>query len=137
MAALTQDRNTPRRYLEREVVLDVKGSTTIYAGAMVAVDSTGYAVPAADTSGHTVIGRAQETVDNSGGSDGDEEIAVAKGVFKYDNAGGANDIVQADHGADCHVYDDQTVGKAAGVTNNIVAGKVDDLDSDGVWVAII
>ena len=37
-------------------------NTRIWAGTIVALNSAGYAVPAADTSGYIVIGRAAKTV---------------------------------------------------------------------------
>lgn len=136
MAALTQDRNTKRKFKQRVVALDVAASTKIYAGAMVGVTAAGYAVPASDTAGLTIIGRAEEQVDNSSGADGDESIRVANGVFKYANAG-ANSVDQADIGQDVYVSDDQTVVKALGATNNIVAGKAQEIDPDGdIWVAV-
>lgn len=130
MAALTADRNTPSKATFRRVKLKVKGATKIYAGALVAVVG-GYAVPAGDTVGHTVIGRAEDTVDNSAGADGAKEIEVSTGVFKYATA----TIAQANVGADATVVDDQTLGLAAGTTNDIVAGRIEEIDSDGVWIA--
>lgn len=139
MAALTSDRDTPRKYLERALdPVPVAASTVIYAGSQVAINAAGYAVPAADTAGLRVLGRAEQTVDNSAGANGDESVPVTKGVFRYDNAAGADAIVDADIGASAYVYDDQTVGKnTATIANAIVSGTVDSIDAGGVWVAIL
>ncbi len=130
MAALTAERNTPCKTKFRLVKLKMKGSTKIYAGAMVSVVG-GYATPGADTAAHTFIGRAEATVDNSSGADGDKEIEVSTGVFKY----GVSGITQANVGADATIVDDQTLGLAAATTNDIVAGRIEEIDSDGAWIA--
>lgn len=131
MAALAQDRDTPMKGEKGHVItLPVAASTKIYAGAMVALAS-GYAVPAGDTSGHIVMGRAEEQIDNSSGSNGDKSIDVCiDGVFKWN----VSSLAQAQVGGNATVVDDNTVGKAADTTNDIVAGKIVQLDSDGAWV---
>ncbi|MFX5187570.1 hypothetical protein ABTC69_18670, partial [Acinetobacter baumannii] len=69
MTALTSDRDTRfRETLYREP--PVKGGVIIYAGAMVAVDTSGRAVPASADTTLVVIGRAEARYDNSGGVDG-------------------------------------------------------------------
>lgn len=133
--ALTRDRNTQRRWDGRSIVLKVKAATTIYAGGLVAVDSTGYAVPAADTAGHKVAGIADDFVDNSAGASGDERVTVRTGVFKLAN-NGTNPVIQTTVLAACQVADDQTV-RASGGTNSIVAGVVQEIDPDGgIWVMV-
>ncbi len=134
MAALTADRDTPHKYKERKVDMSVKGSTKIYMGAIVCAEAGGYAVPGSDTAALTVMGRAEEQVDNTTGADGAKVIPVAKGVFKYANAG---TITIANVGDNATVVDDQTVGLAAGTTNDVVAGRIEQVESDGVWVAIL
>ncbi|MGQ9919846.1 MAG: hypothetical protein ACUVRZ_00795 [Desulfobacca sp.] len=108
MPACTKDRNTPYR---EGVELDfpVKGSTKIFAGAMVAVDSTGYAVPAGNTTGHRFVGVAMEQVDNTTGANGAATVRVrTAGVFEFD----ATSISQANVGAEMYVVDDQTFDDA-------------------------
>jgi hypothetical protein len=104
MAACTTDRNTTyRQGLELEY--PVKAATRIYAGSMVAVDSTGYALPAANTTGYKFVGVALEQVDNSSGANGAVLIRIrTTGVFGF----GATSISQANVGADMYVVDDQT-----------------------------
>ena len=43
-------------------------------------------------------------------------------------------ITTADIGADCYVVDDQTVAKTNGGGQRSVAGKIFDVDAQGVWV---
>lgn len=134
MSALAADRDTPHKYKERKEVLEMAASTKIYAGALVAVVSgTGLAVPAGDTANHVVMGRAEEQVDNSTGAASAKKIAVARGVFRFDNVG---TITVANVGQNATVVDDHTVGLAAGTTADIVAGRIEEIDTLGVWVAV-
>lgn len=134
MAALTADRKMISRYTARSFRGDVAAATTIYAGAMVAKNASGYIVPAADTAGLVVVGVAQEQVDNADGDDGDLTVEILTGVFQMVNAGGA--IVQAGKHATCYVADDQSVSTAAAMTNDIAAGTVDAFTTTTVDVAI-
>lgn len=129
-AALSAARNTPRRAGD-SVVLGVYTGTVIYAGAMVAVNSSGYAVPAADTSGYQVIGAASATVDNSPyGASGAKSIEVLRGTFRWGNNAG---ITDADIGSFAYAEDDNSVDDDA-PSQSIIAGVIVDVDSDGVWV---
>lgn len=90
----------------------VKASTTIYKGALVAL-SAGYAVGASAAPGLVILGRAEETVDNSTGSNGDKTIKVAHGVFIWD-VYASDAVTQADAGKDVFAYDDHTIAKTDG-----------------------
>ena len=135
MAALTNVRDTSEiaggaKYL----VLPVKGNTTIYQGALVAIDANGFAIPAKKAASITAAGRAEETVENKG-ADGELVIRVARGVFVYSNtATQANKITQAHVLKPCYIEDDQTVTALA--TGTSVAGLVVRVDGNGVAVEI-
>ena len=104
MPACAADRNTTYRE-GIELEFPVKAATRIYAGAMVAVDSTGYAVPAGNTAGHKLMGVALEQVDNLAGANGAKVIRLrTTGAFEF----GALSIAQAHVGAEMYVVDDQT-----------------------------
>mgnify|MGYP001779505997 CR=1 FL=1 len=114
--------------------LPVKGATTIFQGALVALDANGYAVPGSKAATLTAAGRAEETVVNNG-SDGDQVIRVSRGVFVFDNtATTANKITQAHVLKACYIEDDQTVTALA--TGASVAGVVIRVDEEGVAVEI-
>ena len=114
----------------------VAASTKIEAGKMVAVGADGYAVEASDAAGITVVGIADETVDNSSGSDGDLSVNVKRGqIYKLKNSG-STAVTIASVGSAVVVEDDETVTTAAGATNDITAGTCMGVDTDGVWVAI-
>lgn len=110
--ALSADRNTPMK--DGELVnVPVATNTKIYAGALVALNASGYATPGAVAATLTYLGRAEEQTDNTGGADA---------------------IVQADLGKTCYIVDDETVAKTDGTATRSAAGKVVGLDSDSVWV---
>src|SRR5258706_10411869 len=103
MSAATQDINTPKKLATLEN-LPVADGAKIYAGTLVAVNTDGYAAPAADTAGLRVVGRANVQVDNTSGSDGDLFIEVERGVFGYANDSDA--VTEAEVGKVVFVKDD-------------------------------
>ena len=131
MAALTKDRNTPRRDGEF-IRVPVKAATTIYAGSLVASPAAGHAEPASAAQNLKALGRAEELADNSGGAAGDISVLVRRGVFRWANSAGAGELANTDIGADAYFADDQTVTKASAGSSK--AGKVLAVDSEGVWV---
>ncbi|MBP5738079.1 MAG: hypothetical protein J6X38_03240 [Abditibacteriota bacterium] len=91
----------------------------IFAGTIVCLNGSGYAVPGSDTSGLKMAGVAYETVDNTNGADGGKSVRVyTKGTFAFADSG----AVQSDVGKIFYIADDKTVtngstsaGIAAGV----------------------
>ena len=134
MAALTAARDTSEiSNGARHLILPVKGSTTIYQGALVALDASGYAVPGSKAATLTAAGRAEETVANTG-ADGEVSIRVARGVFVFDNATDAGKLTAAHVLKPCYIADDQTVTATADGAS--VAGLVIRVDDAGVAVEI-
>lgn len=111
----------------------VKASVKIFAGSLVVLQA-GYAKPGVTGTGLVAAGRAESTVDNSAGSDGDLAVAVRQGVFIFAN--GSTSITQADVGADCYIVDDQTVHQTSGGGARSVAGRILGVDSQGVHVQV-
>jgi len=118
-----------------ELSFPVEESTTIYAGALVCVNANGYAVPADDTSGLIFVGIAREYVDNSSGSDGDENVVLRRrGLFKME-LGTA--ITQANVGDNVFIVDDETVDLTAQTDNDIFCGIIAGyIDSTHAWIDI-
>ena len=135
MAALTSARDT----IEianggKTLALPVKGSTTIYQGALVALDANGYAIPGKKAAGLTAAGRAEETVEHTG-ADGAVLIRVTRGVFVFANTATTSNKITAAHVLKpCYMEDDQTVTALA--TGASVAGLVTRVDDSGVAVEI-
>jgi hypothetical protein len=120
MSALTRDRATPYRE-GIEVEYSVAANTKIYAGSLVCINTAGYAVPAADTSGYRFAGVAMEQVDNSTGGNGSLTVNLRRaGVFEFD----AVSITQAMVGTDMFATDDHTFDDAAGPANDIKVGRL-------------
>jgi len=132
MAATTLDRNNKMRLIERRIVLTLAVGQSIPLGAMVSVATpSAGAVNAADTATHVVMGWAAHPANYT---NGDRKILVERGVALMLNDG---TITAADVGLPCTVLDNQTVSKAATTTNDIVAGYIEEVDSEGVWVSML
>lgn len=105
------------------------------AGTIAARNATGFATPGAASTTIRGIGIFRETVDNSGGSAGDKTVDVERGVWgPFANSASGDLLTRADIGNDCYIVDNQTVAKTDGSSARSVAGKVFDVDADGVWV---
>ena len=61
-------------------------------------------------------------------------VEIEKGIYRFANSTATDAITTADIGNDCYMVDDQTVAKTNGSSTRSVAGKVFDVDSQGVWV---
>lgn len=133
MAALNNVRDTSEIANNgKTLALPVKSKTTIYQGALVALDASGYAVPGKKAENLTAAGRAEETVVNNG-ADGEETIRVTRGVFVYANSA-TNKVTAAHVLKPCYIADDQTVTALnAGAS---AAGIVIRVDDAGVAVEI-
>ena len=133
MTALAADRNTPMK--DGELIgVPVAANAKIFAGAIVVANATGYAAPGSTATTLTYLGRAESSVDNTGGADGAKTVQVRRKVaFKFANLA-ADLVVQADLGKTCYIADDQTVAKTNGGTTRSAAGKVLGVEADGVWV---
>lgn len=124
---MTDERRGQLRYFP------LAAATKIFQGVQVALDASGNAVNASDTAGLRVIGRAEETVDNTGGSAGDLSINVKVGTFKWANSG-TQALDPDDKGKICFVEDNTTVAETS--THKVKAGRMVELDDAGasVWV---
>ena len=135
MAALSADRNTPIRTAE-DFEFPVAASTLIYAGSLVCINASSLATKGAVATTLKCVGVAQERADNSAGAASAIRVKVRRGCFRFSNSSAADLIALADIGADCFIVDDQTVAKTNGGSTRSVAGKIRDVDADGVWVQI-
>lgn len=132
MTVLTGPRNTPRLEAgDRSYGMSV---SKILQGALVVLNAAGYAVKGSTATGLTACGRAEETVDNSGGAAGDLRIKVKPGTFQWANSASGDLITIADRGKTAYVVDDQTVAKTDGTGTRSAAGTIVDVDALGVWV---
>jgi hypothetical protein len=140
MAALTQGRKTPSMVgVSFPMNYPQKGSTVVFAGSLVMVDSSGRALPGATATGCFGAGRAKtngglDRYDATGLGDGVNRVEVEEGIFKWANSTAGDLITVSEIGKVCYIVDDQTVAKTSGSNTRSKAGIVRQVDSDGVWV---
>lgn len=133
MTALSAPRNTPR--LEDGAFdYGLAAGARVFQGALVCLDAAGFAVKAATGLGLLAAGRAEESVDNSGGAAGDKKIRVRPGTYRWANSAAADLITMADRSKPAFILDDQTVAKTDGGGTRSQAGTIVDVDARGVWV---
>lgn len=129
--ALSADRNTPKQQA-KTLVIRMGGGVKIHAGAQVVLSASGFAIPGKTAVGLTYAGRAEESVDNTGGADGAKSVEVIRGsAFKWDNDG---TVTQAHLLKQAYVVDDATVSATDGGGTRSSSGLIVGVDSDGVWV---
>ncbi|USS56987.1 hypothetical protein [Pseudomonas kermanshahensis] len=128
---LTADRNTPLKQTDI-VVIAAGAGVRIFAGSLIALNATGFAIPGKTATGLTYVGRAEESVDNTAGADGAVSVKVHRNrAFKWANDG---TVTQARLLKLAYIVDDATVAAADGTGTRSAAGLVVGIDSDGVWV---
>ena len=122
--------------LSRLLAVPVAAGETIYAGSLVCANSSGYAVPGADSAGLTFVGVATEKIDNSDGANGGLSVVVRRrGRYRF---GCQTNLNQSALSAAVYAVDDQTVSAdAAETTNDVRVGTIDKIESGGdCWVSI-
>ncbi len=134
MMALAADRDTGSMQTKIRYNYPLYQATTIYAGALVGLNATGYLVEMSEATGLICVGRASANVDNSDGDSGDLTCDVEEGVFGWDNSDGADEITIASIGDTCYAVDGGTVAKTNGGGTRSACGIVKQVDDDYVWV---
>ncbi len=129
-AAATADVDTAHRPAEL-LTLPVAAATKIFAGTLVARNADGRAVPASDTAGLRVVGRAEMYVDNSAGAAGDLSVVIRLGTYRFANSV-ANAVDADDVGKMAVVEDDQTVAETS--ANKVCAGRILAVEAAGIWI---
>lgn len=132
MAAATLDRQTFAYWIEREITLTLKAATVIPAGVIVCTEgATGLAVNGADVAGLKMQGRSAHAANSNLG---DVVIIVERGVFVWANDG---TIAQANVGQLATILDNQTLSLAATTANDVGAGWIEEIRSDGVTISVL
>lgn len=137
--ALAADRNTPEKALIPNVAAleyPCAAATTFYAGGLGCLNAAGYATKGAVATTLIAVGRIELPVDNSAGAAGDKNVKMKPGIFRFSNSAAADAIARAEIGDDCYIVDDATVAKTDGTGTRSKAGRIVDVDADGVWVAV-
>lgn len=133
--SLTAPRDTKRR--DGDIYhRDVAANAVIHAGALVCLNAAGFLVPGSTALNLKADGMARESVDNTGGANGAVKCRVEPGVYRYANSTGADAITRADIGNDCFIVDDEQVARTNGTNTRSIAGRIRDVDAQGVWVRL-
>lgn len=132
MTGISQGRNTRRRAGTKLSVVP-NSAAAIYAGTMVTLlTATGLAVAGGTASAGPVVGVATETIVG----DGVTATNLETGVFQFANSGSTDAIAKANIGSLCYVVDNQTVALTDNSGARQIAGRIVDVDANGVWVRI-
>lgn len=139
MAALSASRRSAKR---TATILSVplKATSQIYQGGMVAL-LAGVAIAARAAVSRTeqnamVIAGVARADALGGASDGLVKGELEKGVMLFANSAGVDAIALADVNSTVFAVDDQTVAKTVGAGLRLIAGRVVDVSTDGVWVDV-
>jgi hypothetical protein len=145
MSALTKGRNTKQYGIVKAVAddLDLPQAATkkVYEGALVVLNSSGFAEPGTQATAKIAAGVAMlnpntDVSDSTGLADGALRIRVRQGIFLFANSAGVDLIAQADVGKYCYIVDDQTVAKSSASSARSKAGIIIDVTTAGVFVAL-
>lgn len=109
----------------------VAASTTIYQGTLVAINAAGNALAAADTAGLVVVGIANQTVNNAGGAAGALSIEVQPLQTLNNVEVYAVNPLQTWVGFLVYIVDDHTAALATSTANDIVLGRVVQVNQTG------
>lgn len=131
IAALSADRAT--QYTVGDLAsVPVGSSQIIYKGALVCVNTLGYAMPCADKSGWRFVGVAYNRADNQDGDSADISVTVyRRGTFLFN----ASSIGQEDVGAAMYVKSDNTFDDSS--SNYVVCGRLAQyVSATSGWISI-
>lgn len=138
MAALTANRDTPRKISCFDMTHGYTGidSDEFYEGALLMYDQSDSRVkPATAATDAVCVGRCKKRVTT--GSSNTTVVESETGIFRYNNSTSTDAIAADDIGKACYMVDDQTVALTDGSSTRSKAGTIYDVDSTGVWVAIV
>lgn len=133
MTALTKNAARTRLSHGQRFRDPLAADTRIYAGSMVALNATGFAIRAVTTATR-IRGVALAEADNTDGAAGAASVEIERGPFLVANDT-TNPVTRAHIGGTVYVVDDNTVGSSA--TSTIAAGKCLDVTPEGVVVEIL
>ena len=126
---LSYDKNTPEiQGYKREA--PIGKTTTIYAGSLVLIDSSGFAIPGKTATNHTCVGVAEK---GANGSAGDTHVVVKSGIFGLQAYPNEN-LTRAAIGRTVYVTDEETV--SINPRGRTPAGQIFDVSGDLIWVKI-
>lgn len=149
MSALNGPRNQvwkSDKAVDQTLDVQLKQSAVVFNGGVV-VRTGGYgragftglglvAIGFADFEGAWPSVTGNASVDGGVLSNGKSAIRVRQGLGRLNNSTSTDQIAAADIGKLCFLVDDQTVAKTDGGGTRSIAGVIEEVDSQGVWVSI-
>ena len=138
MAALTANRETPRRASpdDRRLAYAPVASDEFYIGGIVAVDTADSKLkPGATSTTLVAVGVCAERYTSPASVPSTKYVKLMTGTHRFDNSAAADLIALDDIGKVCYIVDDQTVALTNGGATRSIAGRIEDVDSSGVWVS--
>ena len=135
MTALTAGKPIKTRAGD-QIGVGLLANAKVYAGGIAVLTSTGVARAAITGTGLKCIGYFEGNYDNTGGADKDVIANIKKDVLLCVNSTSTDALTAADINSVCYLVDDQTVAKTNGTSTRSAAGRVVDVTTEGVWVAL-
>ncbi len=136
MAFLAADRDTVERAHPGAHYHHIlaKDSKQYYKGQLVGVDLDDGKLVGVTAGDLTIqaVGRCEENVLT--GTSNTRKIKVKSGCFRWASGASAEAITAAHRGQVCYVIDDQTVGISGATGANMIAGRIEDVNTGGVDV---
>lgn len=132
MTALTEDKITTSASVET-LFLKVAAGAKFFKGGTVAIQTDGFAAPAANVAGHVTMGSADRGIDNTNGLDGAVEVETQPNNLLRNFVFAAVSPDQSWVGKQAFIVDDQTVA-IVDPGNAVRAGtviEIRDTDTDG------
>ncbi len=111
----------------------VKADAVIHQGAIIVLDSTGYAKPAITATGLIPVGIARESVDATDLASGAVSVECETMIAACANLG-ADAVTFTEIGKLVYLVDDQTVAKTDGTGTRSVAGTARKIEGGLVFV---
>ena len=137
MVAIVKDRDTQQRSGNVRA-FPVAQNSRLWAGTIACLNPAGRLTPAVTAPDLKCVGVTRATINNDPGASGAITGEAMLGVFgPFANSSAGDAITLADIGADCFIVDNQTVAKTSASATRSVAGKVFDVDVNGVWVNFV
>lgn len=133
MVATAVERSTSTRD-GRNYSDPVEAAAKLLGGTIACLNAAGNAVPGTTALNLKAIGRVRVTADNTSGAAAAIAVETETGRFRFANSAAGDAITKADITADCFIVDNQTVAKTNGGGTRSIAGKIVDVDAQGVWV---
>lgn len=140
MAALTANRprHTRNDHLKRTIEITGVDSDEFYSGGLISWSaSAATVVMSSDTASERIAGVCAERF--STGSSNTKKILIEWGHEEWFPVA-ASSIVTGDEGTDAVVADDQTLGEVADESNDVIVGKIVELETingtAGAWVVV-